>query len=234
VLEGSFALLEAIRNAGEAGLSQLAAESDLPKSTVHRLLEQLVALGAVERSRGRYRMGPRVFRLGQGWDPYPRLREAARHPVRHLAASTGATVGLCTLWEGQTMLIAGIPGEAGPLVPLGGGRLWLWSTAAGKLITANGHPHAPPRESLPLSWSREAKTILDRGIAFDHEEIVQGVSCVAVPLRDREGGVVASLFAATLSSQRLPYVTDHVLHAARHIDARLRTPARRGISAPLG
>ncbi|MEU1167189.1 helix-turn-helix domain-containing protein, partial [Streptomyces sp. NPDC005921] len=80
MLEGAFALLGAVERAGEAGLTRLAAECGLPKTTTYRLLEQLVDLGAVERSRKGYRMGSRIFRLGQGWQPYPGRRAAAPWP----------------------------------------------------------------------------------------------------------------------------------------------------------
>lgn len=49
VLEGAFALLEELARGGETGLSRLAARAGLPKATAHRLLNQLVAVGAVQR-----------------------------------------------------------------------------------------------------------------------------------------------------------------------------------------
>ncbi|MGW0392061.1 helix-turn-helix domain-containing protein [Streptomyces sp. NPDC003042] len=58
MLEGAFALLEALRRLGdEAGVTELALACQVPKATVHRLLDQLVALGAVER-RGSRCLGP--------------------------------------------------------------------------------------------------------------------------------------------------------------------------------
>ncbi|MGA5252515.1 helix-turn-helix domain-containing protein [Streptomyces pseudogriseolus] len=66
MLEGAFALLEALRQHGdEAGVTELAVACGVPKSTAHRLLEQLVALGAVERRGARYRLGAQLYRLGQ-------------------------------------------------------------------------------------------------------------------------------------------------------------------------
>lgn len=74
VLEGTFALLTAMERLGQAGVTRLAEESGLPKATAHRLLQQLADLGAVERQRqSLYRMGPRMFRLGQAWQPCPGL-----------------------------------------------------------------------------------------------------------------------------------------------------------------
>ncbi|WP_157110519.1 helix-turn-helix domain-containing protein, partial [Nocardia anaemiae] len=69
VLEGAFALLEVLAHGNAMGLTRLASAAGLPKATAYRLLNQLVAEGAVQRLGGRYRIGPRVFRLGQTWQP---------------------------------------------------------------------------------------------------------------------------------------------------------------------
>ncbi|MYV72102.1 helix-turn-helix domain-containing protein, partial [Streptomyces sp. SID2131] len=51
MLEGAFALLDALRrNGDEAGVTELALACGVPKGTVHRLLDQLVGVGAVERA----------------------------------------------------------------------------------------------------------------------------------------------------------------------------------------
>lgn len=105
VLEGAFALLNALQREQDAGVTALAAACGLPKTTAYRLLDQLVELGAVERSAGRYRIGPGMFRLGQGWQPHPGLRSAARKPLRRLTAVTGMTVALAVLHRGQTLVL---------------------------------------------------------------------------------------------------------------------------------
>lgn len=77
VLEGAFLLLEEIIDTEECGLSELASRTGLPKATVHRLLDQLIGLGAVERRDGRYRVGVAMFRLGSGWRLGADLRSVA-------------------------------------------------------------------------------------------------------------------------------------------------------------
>ncbi|RAJ48519.1 IclR-like helix-turn-helix domain-containing protein [Streptomyces sp. KhCrAH-43] len=78
VIEGAFALLDALRRCGgEAGLTEIAAACALPKGSVHRLLKQLLLVGAVERRGSRYRVGSQLYRLGQVWEPHPGLRVAA-------------------------------------------------------------------------------------------------------------------------------------------------------------
>ncbi|MER5435725.1 helix-turn-helix domain-containing protein [Streptomyces sp. NPDC002588] len=219
MLDGAFRLLGAVKRAGEAGLTTLASESGLPKTTAYRLLEQLVELGAVERCSAGYHMGPRTFQLGQGWQPHRRLWSAAREPVRRLVGATGATVGINVLRDGQTLVVASVPGQAGALTPPQNSLTWPWFTAAGKVLVAGMRPALPP-DALPASWPREAAAIRERGVAFDREEVAAGVCCVAVPLYD-DGAPVASLSVIVDPSHRLERLADIAQLTGRAISAGL-------------
>ncbi|MGW3285409.1 IclR family transcriptional regulator [Streptomyces sp. NPDC001002] len=232
VLEGAFALLGALEEVGEAGLAELASLSGLPRSSAYRLLEQLTALGAVERSRGAYRVGPRIFRMGRDWQPYPGLLAAANGTVRRVAEATGATVAICVMAEGRTMAVAGVQGEIAELAPMRPGATWPVSAAAGRVLMACA-PEVPPPDSLPdplrRSWRRSMTEIRERGVAFDREELVTGVVCAAVPLFGPHGEVVASL-AAIMPAGREPERVAAVLgRAAAAIgDTLRRTPHPHG------
>ncbi|NEA53366.1 IclR family transcriptional regulator [Streptomyces sp. SID13666] len=221
MLQGAFGLLEAVDRAGEARLTQLAAQSGLPKSTTYRLLEQLIELGAVQRCGSGYRMGPRMFRLGQEWQPHPGLRAAAREPVRRLAAVTSTTVGISVLWEGQTLVMHWASGGDNALAPPRRGTPLPWFTAAGKVLVSGAHP-ALPLDPLPAAWRREAAEIRDHGVAFDREEVTAGVCCVAVPLHSAGGVPVASLCVLTDPAQNLEHLADAVRLTGRAISAGLR------------
>ncbi|MCM2423676.1 helix-turn-helix domain-containing protein [Streptomyces sp. RKAG293] len=221
VLQGAFGLLGAVDRAGEAGLTRLASECGLPKTTAYRLLEQLVALNAVERCHGGYRMGPRMFQLGQEWQPHPGLRAAVREPVRRLRGATGATVGISALREGRTLVLDWTPGEDTALPPPRSGTVWPWFTAAGKVLVA-GADRALPLDRLPASWPREAAAIRARGAAFDREEVVPGVCCVAVPLYAADDVPVAALCVLTHPAQRLERLADVVQRTGKAISASLR------------
>lgn len=227
MLDGAFGLLDAVEQAGEAGLTRLAADCGLPKTTAYRLLEQLVTLGALERCATGYRTGPRLFRLGHAWEPHPRLRDAARGPVRRLAEATGATVALGVLREGRTLVLNWTPGDPGAPTPLGDQISWPWYTAAGKVLVA-GMPPDFPLGSVPASWRREAADIRDRGAAFEREELIEGVSCVAVPVFGGQGGAVrsgtpvAALCLLTDPAHRLDRLADAARLGARAITTRLR------------
>ncbi|MFB7504873.1 IclR family transcriptional regulator [Streptomyces broussonetiae] len=221
VLEGAFALLESLADTDETGLAALAASSGLPKTTAYRLLDQLVALGAVERRGTCYRTGSRMFRLGRGWQPHPGLRAAAQEPLRQLAGATGASVCLCVLREGRTMAAAGIPGIVDELAPVRAGATWPWTTAAGRLLVATG-PKALLTGPLPPSWKRQAAEIQQNGVALDREELIPGVCCVAVPVAPPRGEVVGALCAMVEPERDLRRLTHIVTRAGRAIGAGLR------------
>ncbi|MGA4838849.1 helix-turn-helix domain-containing protein [Streptomyces sp. G45] len=203
VLDGAFALLEALRlRGGEAGLTELALACQVPKGSAHRLLEQLGLVGAVERRGNRYLVGPQLFRLGQAWQPYPGLRTASRIPLHRLRASTGASVVLTVLRDELALTVASVPGRVEALVPVRTGLSFPLDTAAGRVFT--GRPHGP---------------VLDR------EQVQEGVSCVAVPVRAPDGRTVAALAAVVPADQGLAAVAAATAAASVAIETRLaRTP----------
>ncbi|GAA3776753.1 IclR family transcriptional regulator [Streptomyces coacervatus] len=226
VLEGAFALLNALRQEEGAGVTVLASACGLPKTTAYRLLDQLAELGAVERSGGHYRIGPGMFRLGHGWQPYPGLRKAAERPLRRLAAVTGMTVGLAVLHEGQTLILnwSAAPDVPRPLPE--DRQTWPWYTAAGKVLTAWAHPGLP-LGPLPRAWPHEARRIREREAAYDREEVLEGVCCTAVPVYAADGVPVAALSVLTGPGHRLERLADPARRAASAITAGLGRSAQR-------
>ncbi|MFE5564845.1 helix-turn-helix domain-containing protein [Amycolatopsis japonica] len=94
------------RHQGEAGLTQLADSCSLPKATTHRLLEQLTELGVVRRRENRYGIGAQAFRIGQAWQPYPRLLELAGSHLQRLARATRASALLAVSCDSHLLIAA--------------------------------------------------------------------------------------------------------------------------------
>ncbi|MFE5793125.1 IclR family transcriptional regulator [Streptomyces sp. NPDC056503] len=192
VLEGAFALLDALHRCGdEAGVTELALACGVPKGSAHRLLDQLVVVGAVERRGSRYRVGPQLYRLGQAWEPHPGLRLAARLPVQRLRAATGASVVLAVLREDRALVVASAPGELEPLVPVRNGTAFRLDTAAGTALRG------------PLAG----------GPVLDREDVMDGVCCAAFPVRGRDGRTVAALAAMVPAGRRLDALAGAVADA---------------------
>lgn len=105
VIHTAFALLDLVAEFQPVRLVDLSAAAGLPHPTVHRLLRQLVEVGAVRREGSRYCLGATVLRLGAAVTPVARLRVAAQRPMAELAALTGAAVSLsANLGDGPVYL----------------------------------------------------------------------------------------------------------------------------------
>lgn len=215
VLEGAFGLLSALGEADQAGLTALAVASGLPKATTHRLLDQLIAVGAVERAGGEYRIGPKLFQLGLHWQPHPRLIESCTGPVHDFARTSGATVAVCVLRMGQVMTVSAAPGEIVMDTPVRAGASLPWTTAAGRLLLANSSTAGSAPRGNPVAWARHAAEIRERGMAFDREKVLPGIWCVAVPIRHRDGAVIAALAALVPPGSPLTTVGE-ALHRVSH------------------
>ncbi|MGW9438755.1 IclR family transcriptional regulator [Streptomyces sp. NPDC055607] len=207
VLEGAFALLDALRrNGDEAGVTELALACGVPKGTVHRLLDQLVGVGAVERAGNRYRVGPQLYRLGQAWEPHPGLRPAAELPLQRLRAATGASVVLVVLREETALTVGSVPGDLEPLLPVRNGLAFRLDTAAGRALRG------------PLRG----------GAVLDREDVVEGVCCASLPVRAPDGRTVAALAAMVPAGRRLDALAHAVAGAGAAITRALAGGGRRG------
>ncbi|GAA2826908.1 helix-turn-helix domain-containing protein [Crossiella cryophila] len=202
VLEGAFLLLEEIIDTEECGLSELAARTGLPKATVHRLLDQLVQLGAVERGEGRYRMGARMFRFGTGWRSGADLRAAALYPLRQLAAALpGAAVSVAVPDRENTLVLGALRGETDEALPL----------RAGLKYPAEG------------AWQVLFKAARDGdGVLYVQESTcAQEVAGISVVVRTRTGEVCGAVSASVLDRRRLPAMVPAVRHAADLVSGQL-------------
>ncbi|MEU3312568.1 IclR family transcriptional regulator [Streptomyces sp. NPDC048387] len=222
VLEGAFALMEVLAHDDEVGLTRLASDAALPKATAHRLLGQLVALGAVQSHDGRYRLGPRTFRLGQAWHPARALRAASAQPLRELAAvSGGVSLSLSVPEAGHIIVVGGMRGAVDEVFPLRSGVVLPPGSAAELVLAASAPGAEPPAGRARAAWAREAGGIRERGLAFDREQCVDGLSCVAAPVHSASGQVVAAVAATALDAGLIPPLGDAVRRAAAVISGRL-------------
>ncbi|OKK22996.1 IclR family transcriptional regulator [Streptomyces sp. CB00455] len=214
MLEGAFAVLEALRRQGdEAGVTELALACGVPKATVHRLLDQLVALGAVERHGARYRLGAQLYRIGQAWQPHPGLRAAARLPLHRLRAATGASVVLTVLHDTAlddtvALTVSSVPGALEPVLPVRNGTGFRLDTAVGRALRG-------PRRS---------------GAVLDREDVMAGVCCAALPVRSPNGAVVAALAALVPAGQS----PARLAHAVAEAGAAVTRGLGRGVRGPSG
>jgi len=234
-------ILEILARDGEAGVTEVARELGVHKSTASRLLAALDRreLVAQDAARGRYRLGVGLVRLagaaGRGLDL---VQES--HPVcRALAREVGETVNLAILSGRDALYLDQVAGPAA-LSPhnWAGQRIPLHATSDGKVLLAY-LPEADLAECLTPPLARfTGRTITDaaafssllaevrrQGYATAVEELEAGLTAVAAPVRNAEGVVVASISASGPSFRipldRIPVLADSVRRAAAEVSRRL-------------
>jgi DNA-binding IclR family transcriptional regulator len=211
VLARALRILEALGAGHGESLAELARATGLPRSTVHRILAALEGEGYLEQDgAGRYRASLRLVLLGQRVLGQNALLAAVRPAMRRLLAATGETVFCGTLDEEGVLVLDVLPSSR-PISPLPrpGSRAPAHASSMGKVLLAHlpaaaqGRflarplprftPHTitePPRLADALQQARQT------GYAVNAEEEDLGVACVAAPVRDASGQVVAALSVA--------------------------------------
>ncbi|MGW6358110.1 IclR family transcriptional regulator [Streptomyces sp. NPDC055092] len=192
------------------GVAELARRTELPKSTVHRVLHQLVEHGFLERERDgtRVRLGLRLFELGELAAPRQDLRDVAIPLMADLREATRHTVHLAVLEGTEVVYVQILRTKDAPLrLPSRtGGRLPAHATGVGKAllafsppevtdaVIATGLPAIGPRTtSSPGLLRLELARIRQSGVSYDHEESAIGVVCAASPVLDAKAQAVAAL-----------------------------------------
>jgi IclR family transcriptional regulator, acetate operon repressor len=195
-LARAFAILEAMADAGgEIGLSQLAAEAQLPPATIHRLVRTLVDLGYVRQEPSRqYSLGPRLMRLVD--TSTKRLETLARPYMYEVVDALGESVNLAVLDGQEIVYVAQIQPSQNfmRMFTEVGRRVKPHATAVGKAILAT-KPQDEVRELLkrtgmprrtehtlttPKLLFADLERVRECGYALDNGEQELGVRCVAV------------------------------------------------------
>lgn len=211
------------QNAEPASLKIVAAETGLHTSTAFRILASLESHDLVERdTAGRYHLGRKLLRLGNRVHRQLDLRAEARPILDWLRGELDETINL-TVSEGDEAVYIerATTRKIMRVEQLIGSRAPLHATAVGKLFLsargARGCTDYVKRQGLlsltpntitdPVTLTREVESAARLGYALDDQEAEIGVGCIAVPVRDSGGDVVAALsVSAPIERRRLEWV----------------------------
>ncbi|MCS7236403.1 MAG: IclR family transcriptional regulator [Armatimonadota bacterium] len=233
-------VLWAFAEGGAMGVSELSRRIALPKSTVHRLLEPLVARDLVvqDPATGRYRLGPGVFRLGSAFAKSLDVRQAALPAMHELARRTGETVNLNIRQGAYRVCVEKVDSvqDVRHFVELGR-PLPLFAGASGKVLLAYADTDvlaAVLRGLRPLTGrtvtdpdrlQAQLARIRRQGYAVSWNERVEGAAAVSAPVRDAAGTVVAGLTVSgptyRFSATRIRELVPMVVEAAAEVSSRL-------------
>jgi DNA-binding IclR family transcriptional regulator len=176
-------------------LSDIMRRSGLPKTTTHRVLQQMLSVGIVERDGQNYRVGSRMF----AWSSPSRevaVREVALPFMADFNRRHGHTLHLATLCDDDVLYIEKLHSRATAFSPsMVGGRLPAHCTAVGKvLLSYSGRLPSLTLDQGTLTTRTNASissvgalqknllAIREVGYAVDNEEAAAGLRCLAVPI----------------------------------------------------
>lgn len=243
-VERAFIIVELLGNADyHLGISEIAQRSDLPLATTHRLLSTLLKLGYVEQSpeTNKYTLGVRILQLRGAVIEQLNLGVQAMPIMKMLMNRVEETVHLAVLNEGEIVYIERVEGlRTQGMYTRIGKRAPAHCTALGKTLLANLPEHTwfddvVHRHGLKSfsdttitsvdALQHELESTRERGYAIDNGETGESVRCVAAPIRDYTGQVVAAISISGPQAQvtvgRVKELGESVCRAADQISRKL-------------
>lgn len=235
-------ILELLARRGEAGVTELASDIGVHKSTVSRLLAALEDRELVEQAfeRGKYRLGFGILRLANAVSGRLDVTRQGREICERLALEVGETVNIAVLRSEYAVNVDQARGPAaisthnwvGELTP-------LHATSSGKVLLA--FMSADARRDLLAEaglrrFTEHTITSVERleaqlqdvprtGYVVSLEELEHGLNAVAAPIRDHLGGVIAALSvsgpAYRLTVERVQEIAPAVVWAADDVSRRM-------------
>ena len=212
-------LLMSLADAGrELSLTEISDALGWPKSTTHGVLATLRDYRFVEQSalNGRYRLGVRLFELGQKAARNWGIRDIALPVMQRLNAQFGEMVQLATEDAGEVFYLEKIDStHIIRIVSEIGARLPIHCSGLGKVLLAYRAP-AEARSILmrngmrrmtnntitdPAQMETELSNIRKQGYALDNQEIMEGLRCVAAPIWNKNNEVKYAVSVSGLAER---------------------------------
>jgi DNA-binding IclR family transcriptional regulator len=240
-VDRALSVLEILGARGEAGVTEIATELGVHKSTAFRLVAVLESRGFVEQlaDRGKYRLGFGIVRLAGATAAQMDLTQEGRRTCEGLAADLGETVNIAILDGQRAVNISQVRGTAAiSTYNWVGHGTPLHATASGKVLLAFA-PEKLRQEVFSAGFDRytertitdpgrvqrELEQIRESGWAATEEELEVGLNAVAAPVRAAEGQVIAAVSVSgpsfRLTPESFPQVAGQVRTAVAALSRRL-------------
>ncbi|MDS0223085.1 IclR family transcriptional regulator [Haloarcula sp. S1AR25-5A] len=204
----SLEIVEILRERNGAGVSEIARAVDKPTSTVHDHLQTLEQEEYLVKEGTQYHVSTRFLQLGNQARSRKKVYEIARPEVDELAEKTGEHANLMIEEHGLGVFLYKARGpDAVQLDTHAGMRVPLQTTALGKTIMAFRprsevesylDRHGLPEITEQSITDREElfetlNQVRERGYAYDDEERVKGMRCLAAPITDQDDRAIAAV-----------------------------------------
>jgi DNA-binding IclR family transcriptional regulator len=214
VLEKTFRILELFdEQHKELTATEVSEALHMNKASSFRILKNLEDADFLEKDvqNSKYRLGTKIYQLGQLAEPYTRLKNIAKPFLEDLNKRCKETVHLAVLHQGEALYLAKIEGNktirvitrTGAKLPAhcsGVGKVLLAALSEKKLeeiVKERGLKRFTHNTLVRLNDLRaELARVREQGFAVDNEEIEDGLKCAAAPVRDSTGQVLAAISAS--------------------------------------
>lgn len=208
-----FTVLEYVIDKGAhqepVAFADLAKDLPFSRTTIHRILYSFEKLGYVEKAEGtsHYRLAAKFFELTGVAVHFRQLQSVAKEVMQNLMTRHGETVNLGVLDLGQVAYLEVLQSPSAlRIAGFAGQRTPLHSTALGKVLLAFlPEPEINAilsEQSLIKKTSRtitrkghlleHLASVREQGVAFDLEENLSGVTCIAAPIFDQAHRAIAA------------------------------------------
>jgi len=239
-VDRALTILEFLARGGEAGVTEVAAQLGVHKSTAFRLVATLESHRLVEQTedRGKYRLGVGILRLAGATSARLDVVQEARPVCRQLAADTGETVNIAVLSESSALYLDQVAGSSA-LQPHNwvGQHIPLHATSNGKVLLSGLDRKALDdllgklAAYTPMTITKKSKLreeldlVREQGFAMAVDELEVGLTAAAAPIRNAHGDVVASMSVSgptfRLTPDRVDGVVSALVEAALEVSHRL-------------
>lgn len=243
-VDRALTVLTLLARHGELGVTEIAGDLGVHKSTAFRLVSTLEAHDLVEQvaDRGKFRLGVGVLRLAGASTVRLDLVQESRPVTARLAQQVGETVNVTVMSGHEALYLDQVSGPSAlALHNWVGQRIPLHATSNGKVLLAHADPAlvaellGPEGPGLrrytgrtvidPAVLRRELEEVRDQGWSVAVDELEEGLTAIAAPVRGLDGSVVASVSASgptfRLTAGRTGEVAGQVVAAADEISGRL-------------
>lgn len=227
---------------GGLGVTEIAKQIDINKSSVYRILFTLAQYGYIEQDEntGRYKLGYKFLEISSKLLDSIDIRSEAGPFLQQLESATNEVIHLVVYDQGEVVYIEKLEGtETLRMHSKVGKRAPMHCTSVGKAILANlpsGVVHEiVDRKGLPMhtnhtitdrdSLFKELIQVKQNGYALDLEENENGITCIAAPIFDHLGKAIAAISISgptiRMTEERLEQLKEQILDVGSQISVRL-------------
>jgi len=247
IIEKTIQVLNCLSEAeASLGVTQISSKSSIPKSTVHRILSNLLLYSLVSRDKktSKYRLGVQVLKYSNSFYNSFDLRRYSKDILKKISIKTSLTTFL-SIWQEERGICIDLAAysqnshvhqlfvDIGKIMP-------FHCSASGKVLLA--YQHQDELSRIVNKDDRQkytSKTIVDKdkliehltqvreqGFAICDEELEVGVRGISAPIRNINGKVIASITVTGLNARipgkKFSYLIDIIVDAADNISKKIR------------